>query len=242
MTIERVQKILAKVGVASRRQSEELISEGLVTINGKVAKLGDKAELGKDAIKVKGKLLKSPAEPVYFAFHKPRAVLSTLSDPGNRPTLADYLKRTRARVFPVGRLDFNSEGLILLTNDGDLAEKIQKDPNISRVYQVKVKGTVAPDVLENILKGARVDRRSVKPVSAKVVQSLTTNTVIELIIKGAGSADVKTFLESKRLLVIRMVRTGIGHLSLKGLEPGEHKMLKKSQVEALFQYHLAKVD
>src|SRR5947209_7120382 len=119
MASERVQKVLAQAGIASRRKAEELISQGLVTINGKLAKLGDKAEFGKDAIKVKGKLLNSQAEPlIYLAFNKPKGVISTLTDPEGRSTLTDFLGKIKARVFPVGRLDFNSDGLLILTNDG----------------------------------------------------------------------------------------------------------------------------
>src|SRR5687767_13402863 len=117
MAIERVQKILSRAGIASRRKAEDLITEGEVTINGKVAKLGDKAELGKDAIKVKGKLLQGVEPTMYLAFHKPKNIVSTLHDPEGRPDNGDYLKQIKARVYPIGRLDFTSEGLILLTND-----------------------------------------------------------------------------------------------------------------------------
>src|SRR4051812_35258736 len=112
MANERVQKILAQAGIASRRKAEEMITDGLVTINGKLAKLGDKADLTADAIKVKGKLLRSNAKEahVYYAFYKPRGVISMMADPEGRPTLAEYLGKVHARVFPVGRLDFMSEG------------------------------------------------------------------------------------------------------------------------------------
>src|SRR4051794_31045073 len=112
MASERVQKILAQAGIASRRKAEELIEEGLVTINGKLAKLGDKAEMGKDAIKVKGKLLLQTESPVYLALHKPKGVISMLADPDGRATLSEFLRNVKGRVFPIGRLDFNSDGLI----------------------------------------------------------------------------------------------------------------------------------
>ena len=129
MSAERLQKILAHAGIASRRKAEELIEQGLVTVNGKVAKLGDKADLTQDHVKVEGKLIHKMEEPIYLAFYKPKGVISMMADPENRPTLADYLNKVKARVFPIGRLDYNSEGILLLTNDGDLAEKIQKsDP------------------------------------------------------------------------------------------------------------------
>src|SRR3954464_4173740 len=119
---ERIQKILAQAGVASRRKAEELIVEGVVTVNGKPAKLGDKAEWGKDAIKVRGKLLLTKESPIYLAFNKPKGVISSLSDPEGRATLSEFLRPIKERIYPIGRLDFNSEGLILLTNDGEFAE------------------------------------------------------------------------------------------------------------------------
>jgi len=154
MASERVQKILAQAGIASRRKAEELISEGEVTINGKLAKLGDKAEWGKDAIKVKGKLLQRAETTLYLAMNKPKGVISMLTDPEGRPTLAEFLTKVKTRVFPVGRLDFNSEGLILLTNDGAFAEKVQKSDQILRTYAIKVKGHPDHEMISRLEKGA----------------------------------------------------------------------------------------
>src|SRR3954470_3222887 len=140
MSLERVQKILARAGVASRRKAEDLISSGSVTINGKIAQLGDQAEWGKDAIKVQGKLLfqtQKPQSPVYIAFNKPKGVISTLTDSSDRECLSTYLAKIKSRVFPVGKLDFNTEGLMLLTNDGEFAERFQKEDTIPRLYAVK---------------------------------------------------------------------------------------------------------
>src|SRR4051812_37353961 len=134
MALERVQKILAQAGLASRRQAEQLIIEGVVTINGKVAKLGDKAELGKDSIKVRGKLLHAVESQVYYAFNKPRSVISLMTDPESRAAISSYLGKMKQRLFPADRLEFNSEGLVLLTNDGAFVDKFQKDDNIPRIY------------------------------------------------------------------------------------------------------------
>ena len=237
MATERVQKILAQAGIASRRKAEELIIEGLVTINGKLAKLGDKAEWGKDAIKVKGKLLHQTAVPLYIAFHKPKGVISMLTDPENRPTLANYLHSVKERVFPIGRLDFNSEGLLLLTNDGALAEKIQKNENLLRVYSVKVKGFLTEEMLDRLKHGAKIGgefkKRFVKPHTVRMVQELTSKAVVEISILGGSAFDIKGFFEAKGFLVEKITRTAIGHLSLQEMPPGKFRYLTASQVNAL---------
>jgi 23S rRNA pseudouridine2605 synthase len=233
MSQERVQKILAQVGIASRRKAEELITEGSVTINGKVAKLGDKAEFGKDAIKVKGKLIHTKENPVYVAFYKPRGVLSSLSDPENRPTLANYLGGIKERIYPIGRLDFNTEGLLLLTNDGAMAERVQKATNLLRVYHVKVKGRPDAAQLARLEKGARIGSRVVTPHSIRFAEELASKIVLEVAFNDPGVIDVKAFFELKGMLVDKITRTAIGQITSKGIAPGEHRLLKASQFEAL---------
>jgi pseudouridine synthase len=233
MPQERVQKVLAKVGIASRRKAEELIQEGAVTINGKIAKLGDKAELGKDAIKVNGKLLQRAETPVYFAFYKPKGVISMLTDPENRPTLADYLGKVRSRVFPIGRLDFNSEGLILLTNDGDYAEKIQRHGEILKVFHVKVRGHMTEEMVKRLQRGAKIGPRMVRPQIVRVSDEYASKTQVEIIFKGNASVDLKAYFEMKGFLVERITRAAIGHITLRGLVPGQYKQLRQTQAEAL---------
>lgn len=235
MPMERVQKILARAGIASRRQAEELISLGQVTVNGRLAQLGDRAELGRDAIKVNGKLLRDTEAKVYLAFHKPKRVISMLADPEGRATLADFLGKVRARVFPIGRLDFNSEGLILLTNDGDFAEKLQRRDDVPRVYHVKVRGHPTRDMLERLARGTRQGRRLIRPYSVQLAEQLSSKSRIEIVLLGAGAMDLKTLFEHKGFLVERMVRTAIGPITLKGIEPGHYRLLRKSQVDGLLR-------
>jgi len=238
MALERVQKILAQAGIASRRKAEELILEGAVTINGKLAKLGDKAELGKDAIKVSGKLIQTAEAPVYVVFHKPKGVISMMVDTENRPTLADYLGKIRGRIFPIGRLDFNSEGLILLTNVGGYAEKIQRRDDIPRVYRIMIRGKLDQEMLSRIEKGAKLGEhraRMFRPHSVRVVQEWSGKTEIELVVLGGGAVDLKSYLEMKGFLVNRVTRTAFGHITLKGLPPGHYRLLKTSQAEALLE-------
>ncbi|MBI2711329.1 MAG: pseudouridine synthase [Bdellovibrio sp.] len=243
MSTERVQKILAQAGIASRRGAEDLIREGQVTINGKVAQLGDKAEWGKDAIKVSGKLIHHVEEPIYIALYKPKGVISALVDPDGRSTLKDFLSKIHSRVFPVGRLDFNSEGLILLTNDGELAQQVQKSDLVPKVYQVKVRGQIDKEMLARIQRGAwvekpigdgsRTTKKKLKPHLAWIENTLQSKTQITVVVLGSSAFDIKLLFETTGFLVEKITRTAIGHIGLHGLAPGKYRVLKASQVQAL---------
>lgn len=234
---ERIQKILAQLGLTSRRKAEELIAQGSVTVNGKIANLGDKALLGGDAIKVRGKLIQNQAEPrTYLLLNKPRKVLSTLHDPEGRLTLTDFIKHVPARVYPVGRLDFNTEGLILLTNDGEMAEKIQKSPELFRCYLVKIKGHLDEERLARLQRPGRLDSgKWLHPHTVRLAQGLEKKSQVEVILQGSGAFDLKQFFELKGFLVNQITRTSIGQLTLRGLQPGEFRHLRESQVLALIQ-------
>ncbi len=237
MSLERVQKILAQTGITSRRKAEEMIREGRVTINGKAAQLGDRADLSKDAIKVDGKLLqlRDKEAHVYVAFNKPRGVISMFADPQGRPHLGDYLAEMHTRLFPVGRLDFLSEGLLLLTNDGELAEKIQKSDKIPRVYWVRVKGHPEAELIEKLKKGGRIEGQLIKPHSVRLAGDHSSRSKIEVVMVGNGSADLQGLFEQKGFLADKIVRQAVGHVALGTLKPGEFRMLKKSQFEAVFE-------
>ena len=148
---ERLQKIIARAGIASRRRAEEMMASGLVTVNGRtVTELGTKADESRDHIKVAGKLLRHDAERVYLLLHKPTEVVSTLSDPEGRRSLRDLLHGISERVFPVGRLEYHSSGLVFLTNDGDLANRILKARNLPQVYQLKLKTLLTFEEIETL--------------------------------------------------------------------------------------------
>lgn len=239
---ERLQKIIAQVGVASRRDAEELIRDGLVTVNGKVAALGDKAVLGKDAIKVKGKLITAPATKAYYVIYKPKNVIAMIhEDEEGRPTLKDFLKRINERLFPIGRMDFTGEGAILLTNDGDLAQKISKSNEIIRRYHVKVDRTPSSEDLARLARGGRIESRSMTPYHVRLVESYTRNALVEISFEGMGALDVRKYFENKGFFPEKVARVGIGHISAEKLKPGETKRLERSSVEALLtQPDLAK--
>lgn len=242
MPAERIQKILAQVGMTSRRKAEEWIVQGEVTVNGKVAQLGEKAEWGKDAIKVRGKLVHHglAQEPTYLLFHKPKGVICAFSDPQSRPHLGDFLDSLKVRLFSVGRLDFNGEGVLLVTNNGTLNEAIQKRDDIARTYRVKVKGHPDAQMLASLEKGAKMEVRpgDIKkklfvPHSVRYKQELDNKSWIEIVVLGAGNFDVKAYFEIKGFLVERVVRSSFGHLKLKELAPGQYRTLDEAQVRVL---------
>jgi pseudouridine synthase len=236
MALERVQKILARAGIASRRKAEELILEGSVTINGVTAKLGDQAEWGKDAIKVDGKLLTETEAPVYLAFYKPKNVICAMSDPQGRPALADYFTRVQARIYPIGKLDFESEGLVLLTNDGEMAQKIAKSKDLLQVYSIKVKGHPDAEMLKRISRGMKTEKgHLVRPEVVRVDEKLEKKAKVQVVMRGSAATELKALLETRGFLFDRLVRTGIGQITLGELETGEYRRLEASQVRAIFE-------
>lgn len=233
---ERLQKILARVGVCSRRQAEDLIAEGLVTVNGKIATKGQKATWGKDSIKVRGKLLVRAEAPLYYAFHKPKKVIGMIgTDPENRPTISTYMGELKVKLFPIGRMEFMNEGLVLLTNDGDLADAILKNPDIPRVFTVKVGSHVSPEILSKLRRGATVDRKKYVPRGVRIVRTLNKNTILEFLFVGMGPIELRPILERQGLRIERITLSSIGQIQLKDLPAGTIRRLEKSQLEAVLR-------
>lgn len=231
---ERLQKIISKCGVASRRKAEEMILEGLVTVNGVPATLGMKADPHKDHIKVKGKLISAVGSKVYLMFNKPVQCLTSLHDPEGRPTVRDFLKRVKARVFPVGRLDFNSEGLLILTNDGDLANSILHPGNrIPKTYRVKIDGFLEDKDKSRLEKGIRLEDGMTAPAMVRVVKMLKANSWIDITIHEGRKRQVRRMLDRVGHSVIKLVRTRINGLQLGALKPGEYRYLTQKEVRIL---------
>jgi 23S rRNA pseudouridine2605 synthase len=172
MPEERLQKILSQAGVASRRKAEEMILEGRVTVNGKVVvELGSKADLERDHIKVDGKLLHAPKRLVYFALNKPKGCVTTASDPEGRQTVMHLMRGVRERVYPVGRLDYQSEGLLLMTNDGEFANRITAPKShVIKTYVVKVNGPLTEAQEKQFRAGVAVDGRKTAPAELKLIK------------------------------------------------------------------------
>jgi 23S rRNA pseudouridine2605 synthase len=231
---QRLQKIMADMGVASRRKAEELIMEGRVTVNGKGAVIGMKADPATDHIKVDGKLLVSPERKVYFIFNKPRGVVTSLSDPEGRPTVSDFLRGVKQRVFPVGRLDYDSEGMLILTNDGDFAHSVlHPSKKIPKTYLVKIKGVLEEEEITKLRTGIRLDRTVTAPAKVKRLRKGEHNSWIEMTISEGKKRQIRRMLERVGHQVIRLMRIRIGGLEMGPLKPGALRRLTLAEIEKI---------
>ncbi len=231
---ERLQKIISKCGIASRRKAEEMIAEGLVRVNGVTATLGMKADLGRDHIKVKGKLIGAVQSKVYLMFHKPVKCLTASHESEGRPTVKDFLKRVKAQVFPVGRLDFNSEGLLIITNDGEFTNAILHPANkIPKTYRVKIDGVLEDKDIASLEKGIRLEDGLTAPAKVKTIKRLKANSWIDITIHEGRKRQVRRMLQSVGHPVTRLIRIRINGLSLGDLKPGEYRYLTPDQVQKL---------
>jgi 23S rRNA pseudouridine2605 synthase len=230
---ERLQKILARAGFASRRGAEELMLEGRVTRNGEaVRELGTKADLEQDDIRVDGVRVKPPRGHVYLVLNKPRGVVSTRNDPERRQTVMDLVPAV-AGLFPVGRLDVTSEGLILLTNDGAFAERVAHPRyEVPRVYHAKVHRVPDAAVLERLRRGVKVDGDFMAVDRARVIDA-DNNAWVEVTLHEGKRHEVKRLLEAVGHPVSKLRRVAIGPVTSRGLEPGEFRALLPEEIEGL---------
>jgi 23S rRNA pseudouridine2605 synthase len=231
MPEERLQKILASAGIASRRKAEAYIVEGRVSVNGvTVNELGAKADLSRDHIKVDGRLLKPPRHHVYLALNKPREVVTTLSDPQGRRTVLHLLKGVRERVFPVGRLDYHSEGLLLLTTDGEFANRITSPAgHVEKTYLVKANGPLTFDQMEKFRSGVSLHGRRTAPADIRIVKP-GANPWYEVKLTEGRQNQIRLMFQDAGLLVEKLKRVRIGFLKLAGLPPGAFRHLDAEEV------------
>jgi 23S rRNA pseudouridine2605 synthase len=233
---QRLQKIIAEMGIASRRKAEEMIIEGCVTVNGQIATIGMKADPAKNHIKVNGRLLVKPEKKVYLIFNKPRGVLTSLSDPQGRPTVKDFLKGIKQRVFPVGRLDYDSEGMLLLTNDGEFAHAIlHPSKKISKTYLVKVKGVMEDRELAKLRTGIRLDRTVTAPAIVRRLRKTETNSWIEMTIYEGKKRQIRRMLKRIGHLVIRLMRVKINALEMGDLRPGTFRHISPVELKRIMK-------
>lgn len=228
---ERLQKIISSAGVTSRRKAEQLIAEGRVTVNGKiVTEMGTKAEFGVDHIKVDGKLLRPPQEFLYIALNKPVGCVTTMSDPEGRPTVADLLKGIKTRVYPVGRLDYASEGLLLLTNDGEFAKAVMAaKSNLVKTYVVKVTASLTGDQEEQFRRGVYLNGKKTAPAGLKKLKHAINPWYEVQLIEGRQN-QIRMMFNSFGVLVEKLKRVKIGFLELGALRPREHRPLEPKEV------------
>jgi 23S rRNA pseudouridine2605 synthase len=235
--MQRLQKIIAQAGLASRREAERWILDGRVSVNGVVVrKLGSQADPGKDSIRVDGKRIHPAAAPLYFALHKPPGVITSMKDPRGRPDLAKWLESLggQKRIFPVGRLDFNSAGLLLLTNDGTLAQRLAHPRfGVTKRYRVKLNACPTEPELMQLRKGIRLDDGMTAPAQVRVVERLKKNAWLEIEIHEGRNREVRRMFDALGYFVEKLIRVRIGHVSLRGLEPGDIRPLSTREVEAL---------
>jgi len=241
MSEERLQKILARAGLASRRQAEEWITAGRVSVDGKVIRrLGTRADALQSRILVDGKPLRTPRSLLYYMFCKPRGCVTTLSDPEGRPTVMHFLKKIPGRVYPVGRLDYASEGLLLVTNDGEFSNHIiSASSGIEKTYWVKITGVPAPLELQKLRDGILLDGRKTLPAVIRRLppqgRKESDNPWYEVVLREGRQNQIRRMFARIGHPVRKLKRVRIGRLSLGNLKPGELRPLKPAEVRHLME-------
>jgi 23S rRNA pseudouridine2605 synthase len=233
--LERLQKIISRAGVASRRKAEELMTAGSVTVNGRVIReLGSKADAEKDHIKVSGKLINPKQPKAYIMMNKPREVVTTLSDPMGRVTVKDLLRGVRTRVYPVGRLDYESEGLLLLTNDGDLVQTLlHPGSEVPKTYEVKVKGVLKDEEIKELAKGVELSDGRTLPCQVRKIEKTEKNSWLEMTIREGRNRQIRRMLEKLNHDVLKLKRIRIGRLVLGSLALGKFRYLTAQEIRSL---------
>ncbi|RKH32873.1 pseudouridine synthase [Corallococcus sicarius] len=235
MAAERLQKYLARAGVASRRHAEELITSGRVGVNNQtVTELGSRVELGTDLVTVDGKLVTPPEESSYYLLYKPIGVVTTLSDPQGRPTVANYVEETGRRLFPVGRLDYDAEGALLFTDDGALAHKLTHPSfQVPRTYLAKVKGVPDMPTIEKLRGGVRLEDGMATPVYVGIFEKVERNTWLKIVVAEGRPHLIKRLCAAVGHPVVRLFRPAYAGVGVEGLRPGQLRQLKLSEVMQL---------
>lgn len=238
---ERLQKLIAQAGIASRRAAEKLISDGRVTVNGqKTTKLGTKADPKHDHIKVNGKLINPMLEKridVYLLLNKPKAYLSSVSDTENRKLVTDLVPKKFGKLFPVGRLDFNTEGLIILTNDGKFSNFVSSSHKVAKIYEVKVKGLPNQNAINKLRRGIRLeDGFKTSPSKIRTLPTTEKNAWFEVTLFEGHNQQIRKMFDAVGYSVVKLKRTKIGHLSASGLPTGKLRHLSESEISDFKQF------
>lgn len=231
----RLQKFLAQAGVASRRRSEKLILEGKVAVNGEIiTQLGTKIDPEKDTITVNNKVIRAEKRKVYIALNKPVGYITSLKDPQGRKKVTDLIKNVEERIYPVGRLDYDTEGLLLLTNDGDFTYALTHPKHeIKKVYVAEVQGLPTESELDKLRTGLILSDGVTAPAEAVILKQHGKNSLVQIALHEGRNRQVRRMLEAIGHPVIRLKRIKIGCLSLNGLRVGEYRFLSKQEVQDL---------
>lgn len=233
----RLALYLARAGVASRRKSGDLVKEGRVKVNGMVVtEPGVPVDETKDHVRVDDKLLRKIPPPVYVILHKPKGYVTTRSDPQERPTVYHLLTGVKVRVEAVGRLDFETEGLLLFTNDGPLANKLMRpETKVPRVYEATVRGHVTPDALKHLREGVVVEGRRTKPAQVSILKHPGANDKLRLVLHEGRYHQVRNMCEAVGHPVRRLMRVAFGPIALEDLPRGRYRFLRDDEVQRLRQ-------
>lgn len=234
----RLQKFLAEQGVASRRKSEELIAAGKVKVNGHVAQIGQKINPRKDLVTVgKQKITNvKNRKMIYIMLHKPRGYVTTVSDDQNRKTVMDLVSDIDERIYPVGRLDKDSEGLLILTNDGSFTNAMtHPSHNYAKVYRVTVRPKVSDEILYNLRNGIEIEGKKTAPCEVTVLTTEENRVVLEFILKEGRNRQIRKMCESQGLEVARLKRTSIGPIKLGMLPQGKYRELSEQEIKKLLR-------
>jgi len=233
----RLNKAIARAGLASRREADALIRRGQVRVNGTlVREPGTTLVPGEDTLEVAGRPVTVPVNPTpeLWALYKPRRCVSTLDDPEGRDCLAHYLPRSAGRLFPIGRLDYDAEGLILLTNDGELAQRVAHPSfGVEKTYLVKVKGLVQPDTLRRLRQGPPLEGRRRQPVRARILHTLTDKSWLEVVLREGIQHHIKKMFAAEGHRVLKIKRFQVGPVDLGELEAGQARKLGKAEIAML---------
>ncbi|MEA3363982.1 MAG: pseudouridine synthase [Thermodesulfobacteriota bacterium] len=231
---ERLQKLIAQAGLASRREAERWIKEGKVLLNGSPAKLGDRADLNNDQIHVNGQVLASAQEKITILLNKPRGYVSTLKDPEGRRLITDLIDKIPQRLFPVGRLDYNTEGLLLLTNDGDLAQQVSHPSHhVDKTYLVKVRGSLSDKMVKQLSQGLFLEDGKTAPAKVENIRTTGSSCWFELSIHEGKNRQVRRMCEALGLTVVRLKRIRLDFLDLTDVATGNYRRLVDSETRRL---------
>lgn len=231
---ERLQKIIAAAGLASRRQAEEWISAGRVRLNGRIATLGESADVQSDQIEVDGQALRGPAASIYLLLNKPSGYVTSLNDPQGRPLVTDLVKEVGARVYPVGRLDLTTEGLLLLTNDGELANHLAHPRHqVEKTYLVRVRGVLADADRQRLELGVLLEDGMTAAAKISRVRAVGQHSWFELTIHEGRNRQVRRMCEAVGYPVSRLKRVRLAFLTLDELQPGQFRHLSRQEVVRL---------
>ena len=239
--LERLQKIIARAGVASRREAEKMMLAGRVSVNDQIVRqLGAKADVNKDKIRIDGALIYTESEKVYILLNKPRGYVTTLHDPQLRPIVTDLLHDVSVRVFPVGRLDYDSQGLLLMTNDGDFAQKLLHPRfRIHRTYHVKIKGTLKKEEIRSLTRGLDLEDGKFRPDELRVSRINQKSSWLLMTLREGKNRIIRRALSFLGHEVLELIRIRLGGIELGDLRTGQYRFLTRKEINKILHPNIS---